>query len=882
MAGVIATIPKFQFSANGAPLVGGTLEAYIAGSTTPATTWQDSALTIANTNPISLDARGECVLWLDPAVVYKFVLKNAQGVIQWTQDNISNPAALANSLRADLAASSGASLVGFLQAGAGAVATTVQSKLRESVSVKDFGAIGDGVLHPLSERFGTLALAQAAYPHATSLSQSIDWAAHVAALASGCATIKVPKGHYMMTDTVRIPFGMRMEGVGRDYWDSYKPNPAELVKSDAEGTHWYFCGTGAKQFTCDDLANVLPARTIAGTAYEFTKFTLEDSVGGAPATPRPFSVGFIVERNASLSGGRVIPSYNKLQGYIDGAALSDEWDVGVWALSANDCNVYDLQSVGHWRMAGVLLTEHYGSYVGPQNPERSNFRRVWGAGVRGLLARNSPQYRATAYTSSSVSVAWTPSFCLTRATKFKIGSVVHTYTGYTFNAVEGVVTLTGVSPAITSLPLAIRAWNSGNNLSNSAFSDCVFSSLDHQSYAPSESFGLPVSGAAEYDGYPLRNIVHINTVFQTTADKLNTLWGGAYDFKYIGCKHENGELIAYNNTEHPHFTMNLRMVAEDSVFDSQHLGGFNPRSAEIDCYQQSQTFTDGAYRFRPLPGRRIEIRNQADSVLLRSSPSNGEAYLSNGSDDGSIQIQDTGTHAYRAQNYRWRTSAGASNLMALDDGGLVVSVAISSAGAIRPTSDNAHDLGSGPVRWRTVFAATGTINTSDAREKTPPEVISENVLDAWGDVQLTVFQWLESVREKGADLARWHFGVIAQQVRDAFASHGIDGTRYGLLCYDKWPDEFAPILSVRDVERDVIEVVGAEDDGTPIERIRTVIEQEEYNAGEVQLVRAAGSRWGIRTDQCLFLEAAYQRREMQRIRARLEALENQTGPAPVF
>jgi len=49
------------------------------------------------------------------------------------------------SLRSDLAASSGASLVGYLQGGTGAVATTVQAKLRENVSVKDFGAIGDGV-----------------------------------------------------------------------------------------------------------------------------------------------------------------------------------------------------------------------------------------------------------------------------------------------------------------------------------------------------------------------------------------------------------------------------------------------------------------------------------------------------------------------------------------------------------------------------------------------------------------------------------------------------------------------------------------------------------------------------------------------------------------
>lgn len=43
-----------------------------------------------------------------------------------------------------LAASGGSALSGFLQAGTGAAATTVQAKLRESISVKDFGAVGDG------------------------------------------------------------------------------------------------------------------------------------------------------------------------------------------------------------------------------------------------------------------------------------------------------------------------------------------------------------------------------------------------------------------------------------------------------------------------------------------------------------------------------------------------------------------------------------------------------------------------------------------------------------------------------------------------------------------------------------------------------------------
>jgi hypothetical protein len=46
---------------------------------------------------------------------------------------------------ADLAASSGSSLLGYIASGTGAVARTVQSKLRDSISIKDFGAVGDGV-----------------------------------------------------------------------------------------------------------------------------------------------------------------------------------------------------------------------------------------------------------------------------------------------------------------------------------------------------------------------------------------------------------------------------------------------------------------------------------------------------------------------------------------------------------------------------------------------------------------------------------------------------------------------------------------------------------------------------------------------------------------
>jgi uncharacterized protein YjhX (UPF0386 family) len=47
--------------------------------------------------------------------------------------------------REDLASTSGTALVGFLQVGAGAVARTAQDKLFDVVSLRDFGAIGDGL-----------------------------------------------------------------------------------------------------------------------------------------------------------------------------------------------------------------------------------------------------------------------------------------------------------------------------------------------------------------------------------------------------------------------------------------------------------------------------------------------------------------------------------------------------------------------------------------------------------------------------------------------------------------------------------------------------------------------------------------------------------------
>lgn len=130
-----STPPKLQFfDLNGAPLAGGKLYTYAAGTTTPQTTYTDFTGVSANTNPVILDSRGEASVWLDTPL-YKMALYDSTNVLVWTVDNIGGFATLSQ-----LAASGGSDLIGFLQAGTGAVATTVQAKLRESVSVLDFGA----------------------------------------------------------------------------------------------------------------------------------------------------------------------------------------------------------------------------------------------------------------------------------------------------------------------------------------------------------------------------------------------------------------------------------------------------------------------------------------------------------------------------------------------------------------------------------------------------------------------------------------------------------------------------------------------------------------------------------------------------------------------
>jgi hypothetical protein len=69
-------IQKF-FGNDGRPLVGGLLFTYLSGTSTKVATYTDAGGLTPNTNPVVLDYRGECRLWIDPQQSYTFVLAPA-------------------------------------------------------------------------------------------------------------------------------------------------------------------------------------------------------------------------------------------------------------------------------------------------------------------------------------------------------------------------------------------------------------------------------------------------------------------------------------------------------------------------------------------------------------------------------------------------------------------------------------------------------------------------------------------------------------------------------------------------------------------------------------------------------------------------------------
>lgn len=169
---------------------------------------------------------------------------------------------------------------------------------------------------------------------------------------------------------------------------------------------------------------------------------------------------------------------------------------------------------------------------------------------------------------------------------------------------------------------------------------------------------------------------------------------------------------------------------------------------------------------------------------------------------------------------------GAGTILHFADGAL-------SSGEFGCFASNPLNLGSAASSWQNAYLSANPIIVSDERAKQDICAWSDEVLDAWADVDWCSFRMRDAVAKKG-DAARIHAGLIAQRIKAVFEKHGLDACRYGLLCHDAWGDD---------------EATGAK----------------------------AGDRYSVRYEEALAVEAAYQRRRADRLEARIEAIEKKLG-----
>jgi len=153
--------------------------------------------------------------------------------------------------------------------------------------------------------------------------------------------------------------------------------------------------------------------------------------------------------------------------------------------------------------------------------------------------------------------------------------------------------------------------------------------------------------------------------------------------------------------------------------------------------------------------------------------------FADGGNFSGMRVNNTHDGTYSSQSIDFMQSQGGIYVS-------TVKLSISSTGMVLAGGDNTQTLGGASNRWSVVYAGTGTINTSGRDAK---RLIGE-ATDAEKRAASTIranprrYKMADAIDEKGEERARWHFGYLAEDVRDALAAEGLDPWAYAFLCSD--------------------------------------------------------------------------------------------------
>lgn len=719
----LTKIPQQFFDNLGNPLVSGTLYAYLAGTSTPTNMFSDNAGTVAGTSVV-LDSRGEPttfkLIWLNTAVIYKFVLKDSTGTTIWTIDNISGDDGTGNTASSvfdqqtitatagqtlfnlgysyvtgtnamavykngsrlitgtdftetsstsvtltmaaiagdeytfiggqDVSSSFSGTNVSFIQSGTGAVTRSVQTKLRETVSVLDFGAVGDGVTDDT-----------------TAIQAGID-----AALTAGKQIIA--QGTFKISSKV-------------------------VIKGDTDFSQATF------------------------NVYSTPAVAVEVSTGNAtnPTTEISNAVIWLPKR------------INNMTKPATGWASQG---VGVRVVNAYSCQIFVGNTVNF--ATGLLMTSfgtgstYNNIYIGHLENNQVNLALTPGNTGAWVNENNFIGGRFSHYSAEGTAVAGTRHILMSKASNVVNNNL------FVKPSIEGNVVEYNVENGGSYNTIQQGRWESTTPK--------VLYTADNANQANNNYI---------VGGYGSDSIVF--TYAGGVGGSKNRLYG--YNVDYITLS--EGRKIQNQGSS-------------ASAIDLFYEAGTRPETAASTEWSVSHSSID-------LKGKR-----KADTYYrLKLDYQSSRIYFDNGTTAApTAYISNYGANDIALAGCSWKVQ-----------------------------TDNTYSLGTAGLRWSVVYAGTGTINTSDEREKqdiAPLDEAEKRVAAALKGL-IKKFRFKDAVEKKGDD-ARIHVGVIAQEVMAAFQAENLDPMQYAIVCYDEWGSE-------------------VDEDGNEI--------------------RTAGNRYGVRYDQLL-------------------------------
>lgn len=185
-------------------------------------------------------------------------------------------------------------------------------------------------------------------------------------------------------------------------------------------------------------------------------------------------------------------------------------------------------------------------------------------------------------------------------------------------------------------------------------------------------------------------------------------------------------------------------------------------------------------------GEGQQLYSTATAIFTGSSVFSSGVY---GSDGGAAKIayvdwRATGNHSPNSRGMALYVGLATTSTQTAGDRAF-----FDADGSLKPVSDGTVPLGGASNLWSVVYASTGTINTSDARDKTPVRPLTAAELNAAKELsrEIGAYKFLSAIEAKG-NAARMHIGLTVQRAIEIMKNNNLDPMAYGFICYDKWND----------------------------------------------------------------------------------------------